>query len=55
MTYHHITTKKYMTYDIKFSYIMAALQNTIHCYVAHGVLTLLVLQELVRCATFTAR
>ena len=27
MTYRHITTKNYMTYDIKFSHIVAALKQ----------------------------
>ena len=27
MTYRHIPTKKYMTYDIKFSHIVAALEQ----------------------------
>ena len=32
MTHRHIMTKNYMTYDIKFSHIMAALDDTaFHC------------------------
>ena len=29
MTYHHITTNNYTTYDIKFSHIVVALQQCI--------------------------
>jgi len=32
MTYCHITPKNYMTYDIKFSHIVAVLVQNHHCH-----------------------